>query len=170
MAFVEFGSTVLAFATSDDLRNLDTRLFEQNEGLDDDYLDDQLIRSTARILSLLRATDWWQQYYMNMSTSGQPINTAADIPPLDPVLIQARQADFTDLTCYYALFNYILPYVADFSNTDSAEYQKMGYYEQKYNALFGELIVAGDWYNFNDSDTITSSEKMPGVSNLRRVR
>jgi hypothetical protein len=170
MAFVEFGSTVLAFATSDDLRSLDTRLFEQNEGLDDDYLDDQLIRSTARILSLLRATDWWQQYYMNMSTSGQPINTAADIPPLDPILIQARQADFTDLTCYYALFNYILPYVADFSNTDSAEYQKMGYYEQKYNALFGELIVAGDWYNFNDSDEITSAEKMPGVSNLRRVR
>jgi hypothetical protein len=170
MAFVEFGSTVLAFATSDDLRSLDTRLFEQNEGLDDDYLDDQLIRSTARILSLLRATDWWQQYYMNMSTSGQPINTAADIPPLDPILIQARQADFTDLPCYYALFNYVLPYIADFSNTDSAEYKKMGYYEQKYNGLFGELIVAGDWYNFDDSDTITSAEKMPGVSNLRRVR
>lgn len=170
MAFVEFGSTVLAFATSDDLRNLDTRLFEQNEGLDDDYLDDQLIRSTARILSLLRATDWWQQYYMNMSTSGQPINTAADIPPLDPILIQARQSDFTDLTCYYALFNYILPYVADFSNADSAEYKKMGYYEQKYNGLFAELIVAGDWYNFNDDSTITSAEKMPGVSNLRRVR
>lgn len=170
MAFVEFGSTVLAFATSDDLRSLDTRLFEQNEGLDDDYLDDQLIRSTARILSLLRATDWWQQYYMQMSTSGQPINSAADIPPLDPVLIQARQADFTDLCCYYALFNYILPYVADFSNSDSAEVKKMGYYEQKYNALFGELIVAGDWYNFDDGSTITSAEKMPGVSNLRRVR
>jgi hypothetical protein len=170
MAFIEFGNTVLSFATSDDLRDLDRRLFEQNEGLDDDYLDDQLIRSTQRVLSLLRATDWWQQYYLQMSTSGAPINSAADIPALDPVLIQARQADFTDLCCYYALFNYILPFIADFSNADSAEVKKMGYYEQKYNALFGELITAGDWYNFDDGSTITSAEKMPGVSNLRRVR
>jgi hypothetical protein len=170
MAFVEFGSTVLAFATSDDLRNLDVRLFEQNEGLDDDYLDDQLIRSTARILSLLRATDWWQQYYMYMDTGSVQISTAADIPPLDPALIQARQADFTDLCCYYALYNYILPYIADFSNEDSAERKKMGYYQQKYNDLFAELITAGDWYNFDDGSTITSAEKMPGVSNLRRVR
>ena len=170
MAFIEFGNTVLSFATSDDLRDLDRRLFEQNEGLDDDYLDDQLIRSTQRVLSLLRATDWWQQYYLQMDTSGAAINSAADIPALDPALIQARQADFTDLCCYYALFNYILPFIADFSNTDSAEVKKMGYYEQKYNALFGELITAGDWYNFDDGSTITSAEKMPGVSNLRRVR
>jgi hypothetical protein len=170
MAFIEFGSTVLSFATSDDLQNLDTRLFEQNEGLENDYLDDQLVRSTARILSLLRDTDWWQQYFMIQDRGLTAVNTAADIPPLNPTKIQARQADFTDLTCYYALFNYILPYVADFSNSDSAEVKKMGYYEQKYNALFAELIVAGDWYNFDGSDTITSAEKMPGVSNLRRVR
>ena len=170
MAFIEFGNTVISFATSDDLRNLDRRLFEQNEGLDNNYLDDQLVRSTARILTLLRGTDWWQQYYMMMDSSGQPVNTAADIPALDPTKIQARQADFTDLCCYYALFNYILPNIADFSNSDSSEVKKMGYYEQKYNGLFAELIVAGDWYNFNDSDGITSKEKMPGVSNLRRVR
>lgn len=170
MAFVEFGSTVLSFATSDDLRNLDRRLFEQNEGLDDDYLDDQLIRSTARILSLLRATDWWQQYYLAMNTTSLQISNTADIPPLDPTLIQARQDDFTELCCYYALYNYVLPFIADFGNEDTPERKKMGYYQQKYNDLFGELITAGDWYNFDDSATITSSEKMPGVSNLRRVR
>jgi len=30
MAFIEFGSTVLSFATSHDLRELDRRLFEPN--------------------------------------------------------------------------------------------------------------------------------------------
>lgn len=171
MAFIEFGNQFVTFATSEDLRELDRRLFEQNEGLDDDYLDDQLQRSSQRILSQLRATDWWQQYWMSQYTGNTiVVNTAADIPPLDPILIQAREADFTDLCCYYALFNYILPYIADFGNADAAEVKKMGYYEQKYNGLFGELITAGDWYNFNDDSTITSSEKMPGVSNLRRVR
>ena len=169
MAFITFQNTVLSFATSEDLEALDARLFEQNEGLDDDYIFDQLVRSTQRILVLIRATDWWQQYYMFQS-SAPAIQTAADIPPLDPTLIQARQPDFTDLCCYYALYNYILPYIADFGTEENAERRKMAYYQQKYNDLFAELITAGDWYNFNDDSSITSAEKMPGVSNLRRVR
>jgi hypothetical protein len=170
MAFIVSGSTVISFASSDALQELDQRLFEQNEGLAVDYLDDQLVRSTARILSLLRATDWWQQYYMRQSQGSTPINSAADIPALDPARIQAREDDFTDLCCYYALYNYILPHIADFGNEDSAERRKMGYYQQKYDQLFAELITAGDWYNFDNTDGITSQEKQPGVSNLRRVR
>jgi hypothetical protein len=172
MAFITFGNQFLSFATSEDLESLDQRLFEQNEGLDDNYIQDSLIRSTVRILELLRATDWWRSYFIERNTgaSAIQINTVADVPPLDPDKILARQQDFTDLCCYYALYDYILPYIADFSNEDSAERRKMGYYQQKYDLLFGELITAGDWYDFDDSETIDSADKQPGVWNLRRVR
>jgi hypothetical protein len=46
----------------------------------------------------------------------------------------------------------------------------MGYYNQKFDSLFGELIRQGDWYDFDDSDVIDSADKSPGVWNLRRVR
>jgi hypothetical protein len=46
----------------------------------------------------------------------------------------------------------------------------MGYYNNKAEALFNELITAGDWYDFNDDGTIQSTEKDPGHINLRRVR
>jgi hypothetical protein len=172
MAFIRFGNEFLSFATSEDLDNLDRRLFEQNEGLDDNYIQDSLFRSTARILELLRATDWWRSYFIARNTGANAVqlNTVADIPPLNPDRILAREPDFTDLCCYYALYNYILPYIADFSNEDSAERRKMGYYQQKYDLLFGELITAGDWYDFDDSETIDSADKQPGVWNLRRVR
>jgi hypothetical protein len=172
MAFIYYNSTVLSFATSDDLDALDKRLFEQNEGLDANYIQDQLIRSTVRILELLRSTPWWKSYFVarNTGAGSVTINTVADIPPLDPNRIRARQPDFTDLCCYYGLYNYILPYIADFSKDDSAERKKMAYYQQKYDLLFGELIVAGDWYDFDNSLTIDSADKEPGVWNLRRVR
>lgn len=172
MAFIEFGTDFVSFATSDDLYDLDARLFEQNEGLDDNYVQDQLVRSTARILELLRSTDWWKSYFVarNTGPTAIAINTVADIPALDPTLILSRQDDFSDLCCYYALYNYILPYIADFSNEDSAERRKMAYYQQKYDLLFGELITAGDWYDFDSSETIDSADKQPGVWNLRRVR
>jgi hypothetical protein len=171
MAFIEYGGTILSFATSDDLESLDARLFEQNEGLSDDYVQDQLIRSTQRILEQLRSTDWWQQYYLSQSGSGATsISNAAQIPPLDPTRILARRSDFTELCCFHAFYYYILPYIADFGNEDSAERRKMGYYQQKYNEVFGDLITDGDWYDFDDSGTVTDAEKQPGVSNLRRVR
>ena len=172
MAFITFGNQFLSFATSEDLDSLDQRLFEQNEGLDDNYIQDSLIRSTVRILELLRATDWWRSYFIERNTgaSAIQINTVADVPPLDPDKILARQQDFTDLCCYYALYDYILPYIADFSNEDSSERRKMAYYQQKYDLLFGQLITAGDWYDFDDSETIDSADKQPGVWNLRRVR
>ena len=46
----------------------------------------------------------------------------------------------------------------------------MGYYVQKSEALFEELVTAGDWYDFDDDDTIASNEKQPGQTNLKRVR
>jgi hypothetical protein len=149
--------------------NKDQRLFEANEGLSDDAIEQQLIRATDRILSKLRASDWWRSYYINRATA-TVYNTVADIPALDSNRIIARESDFTDLCVFTALAEYILPSIADFGNQDSAERQKMAYYTQRAESLFGELITAGDWYDFDDSGTIASSEKSPGQFNLKRVR
>jgi hypothetical protein len=36
--------------------------------------------------------------------------------------------------------------------------------------LLGELITAGDWYDFDGDNTVESSEKSPGQVNLKRIR
>jgi hypothetical protein len=168
MAFIIEAGTVTSFAEFQDVVNKDSRLFDANESLSDDIVETQLVRATERILTRLRASDWWRSYYINRVSS--TITSVADIPALDPNRIQARQNDFTDLCVYTAMADFILPGVADFSNEDSAERQKMGYYTNKAESLFGELITAGDWYNFDGIGTITSSEKQPGYYNLKRVR
>lgn len=169
MAFIIENSTVVSFADFQDVVDADQRLFESNEGLSDDIVEAQLIRATERILAKLRSSQWWQSYYVNRDSS---INyqTVADIPALNPNKIKSRLNDFTDLCVYTALGEYILPSIADFGNEDNAERQKMGYYVQKAESLFGELIIAGDWYDFDGSGTIASSEKQPGIYNLKRVR
>lgn len=169
MAFIRNNGSVLSFAEFQDVVDKDQRLFEVNEGLSDDVVEPQLIRATERILTKLRASDWWQNYYVNRS-SGTAFLTVADIPALDANRIKARLNDFTDLCVFMAMADYILPSIADFSNQDSAERQKMGYYAQKADSLFGELITAGDWYDFDNDLTIESSEKQPGQYNLKRVR
>lgn len=169
MPFVTDAGTVTSFAEFQDVVNKDQRLFEANEGLADDIVEAQLVRATERILSKLRSSAWWQGYYVNRNT-GTVLKTLADIPALDPNRIIARVNDFTDLCVYTALGDFILPSVADFGKEDNAERQKMGYYSQKADALFGELISAGDWYDFDDDNTIESNEKSPGQYNLKRVR
>jgi hypothetical protein len=169
MAFVIELGTVTSFAEFQDVVNKDSRLFDANESLSDDIVEAQLIRATERILSKLRSSAWWRSYYVNRNSSTL-INTTADIPALDINRIIGRQNDFTDLCVYSALADFILPSVADFGNEDNAERQKMGYYTQKADSLFGELISAGDWYDFDNSGVISSDEKSPGQYNLKRVR
>jgi len=169
MPFVTESNSVTSFAEFQDVVNKDSRLCDANEGLSDDIVEAQLVRATERILSKLRSSAWWQSYYVNRNST-TTITTLADIPALDPNRIIARVNDFTDLCVYTALGEFILPSVADFGNEESAERQKMGYYAQKAEALFGELIASGDWYDFDDSGTIASNEKQPGQYNLKRVR
>lgn len=169
MAFITENNTVISFAEFQDVVDKDQRLFEANEGLSDDGVEQQLIRATERILTRFRSSSWWRSYYLNRDSS-ITYNTVADIPALDPNRILARQNDFTDLCIYTALAEFILPSIADFGNEDNAERQKMGYYVQKSEALFQELVTAGDWYDFDDDSTISSNEKQPGQVNLKRVR
>jgi hypothetical protein len=169
MAFIKSGSNTISFAEYQDVVDRDQRLFDANEGLTDDVVEPHLIRATERILTKLRSSSWWQSYYVNRDTT-TAYRTVADIPALNINRIQGRLNDFTDLCVYTALSEYILPNIADFGNEDSAERQKMAYYTNKAEKLFGELITAGDWYNFDGTGVITSAEKQPGQYNLKRVR
>ena len=168
MAFITESGTVTSFAEFQDVVNKDQRLFDSNEGLSDDVVELQLTRATERILTKLRASGWWRSYYTQRSTTA--LNTAADIPALNVNRIKTRFNDFTDLCVYTALAEFILPSIADFGKEDNAERQKMGYYSQKAESLFGELIAAGDWYDFDGDTTIESDEMSPGYYNLKRVR
>jgi hypothetical protein len=169
MAFVTESGNVTSFAEFQDVVDKDTRIFEANEGLSDDVIDKALIRSTEKILARLRNTNWWRTYYLRR-TNPQGYVSVADIPALDANRILGRQTDFTELCVYIALAEIVLPGVADFSNQDSAERQKMAYYEQRASFLFDELVTAGDWYDFDDDNTVESTEKEPGIINLKRVR
>jgi hypothetical protein len=169
MAFIKNGSNVISFAEYDDVIEKDQRLFDSNEGLTSDVIEDLLIRSTERILTQLRASVWWQHYYTKRDSS-TTYATTADIPALNINKIVDRENDFTDLCVYYALYDYVLPKIADFGTEENAERAKITYYQGKYDRLFGELITAGDWYDFDGSGAVASSEKDPGVYNLKRVR
>ena len=169
MAFIIENDITVSFADFQDVVSKDQRLFEANEGLSDDIIEQQLIRSTERILDKFRATQWWRSYYSRRDQTIQ-YQTAADVPALDPDRIRDRENDFTDLCVYTALSEYILPSIADFGNEDSSERQKMGYYTQKADSLFAELITSGDWYDFDGDGNIQQGEKQPGQYNLKRVR
>ena len=169
MSFIIENNITISFADFNDVVSKDQRIFDSNEGLTDDVVEDGLIRATERILSKVRSSSWWKSYYIRRDNS-IAYNTVADIPAVDPDKIKARLNDFKDLAIYEGLAEYILPIVADFGNEDNAERQKMGYYKNKAESLLGELITAGDWYDFDGDNTVESSEKSPGQVNLKRVR
>lgn len=169
MAFIIENDTVISFAEYSDVTATDQRLFDGNEGLTDDVIETALIRSTERILSKLRSTQWWRDYWLSRSPTAQ-VRTVADIPALDIDKIIGRANDFTDLCVYHALSEIILPQTANFGDEGDDDRNKMGYYTAKMDRLFEELIVAGDWYDFDDDATVQSDEKQPGYVNLKRVR
>lgn len=176
MAFITSGGAVIAFAEYSDVTDADQRLFESNEGIADaTMVEDLTEKATNRILQLIRQTNWWTRYYLVEASSAQ-IQAAQtqsgilDVPTPNPTLIIRRQSDFTDLCVYFTLYEYLLPKVADFSNQDTAEVRKIGFYQTKFDKLFRELIDDGSWYDFDASGTVTSTEKLPTRTNLVRVR
>lgn len=169
MAFIIESNVTISFAEYQDVLDVDRRLFDSNEGLTDDVVEEALIRATSRILSRIRSTTWWRNYYQKMDPTLSP-STVADIPAVDPDKIVDRKTDFTELCVSTALSEYVLPQVADFGDENDSERQKMGYYSNRAERLFEELIIAGDWYDFDDDGTVQSDEKDPGFFNLRRVR
>lgn len=176
MAFITSGNQVISFADALDIRGIDQRVFESNE-IDfenapdqpdslDTYMEDLLTRSTARILEKIRASSQWRKY-LGFQNQRVPAN---EIPEFNPNLILARQADFTDMTVYYCLKEYLLPRIADFGNPESSEVKKIQYYENKFDDLFRELMDMLDWYDFNADGNIDSSERLLQHRNIRRTR
>lgn len=166
MAFIVEDSNTISFAEYSDVTDRDQRLFEKNESLTIDFVENSLIRATNRILENIKVTDWWQRMYLRENNSVARI----DIPVPDADKILSRHEDFTDLCVYRALADYILPSVADFGDPESSERQKMGYYENRATQLFLELVRSGDWYDFDGDDTVQTDEKSVGHISLKRIR
>lgn len=168
MAFIATSTTFRSFAEYQDVLDRDSRLLEANEGLDEITIEDMLIRASNRILSRIKATDWWKNYQFSRNSSLK--NDPRLVPEVNALNIIARKGDFTDLCVYHAFEEFILPKVADFSNQDSAEFQKILFYKDKSTNLFNELIEAGDWYDFDGDGEIITTERAPSRLNLVRVR
>jgi hypothetical protein len=169
MAFVTVTGNVTAFAEYADVVAMDQRLFEANEGLTSSVINAFLVRSTERILSQIRITDWWRDLYIKR-TPGANYQGDVNLPNVNPNRVIGRQNDFNDLCVMYALWYYVLPKIADFSKEDNAERAKIGFYQGKYQFLFDELITSGDWYDIDGSGTVTAPEKLEGVQVTKRTR
>lgn len=170
MAFVTSNNTIVSFADYNDVLVRDQRLFTVNEGLSDDVVEPLLERATQRILTKLSITDWWRSYWLRRQTGTNTVQNVADIPSIEVDRIVGRQQDFTDLCVYVGLSEFILPLIADFSNDDSAERKKMGYYSVQADKLFQELVTLGDWYDFDDDGVVEQKERSPGQYMPKRIR
>jgi len=169
MAFIVENGTVTSFAEFNDVVDRDQRLFESNEGLTYEVVERNLERATDRILSKIRLTTWWREYYTEQDPTYNHVDRTS-LPAVNPDRIQNRQQDFTALCVYTALAEFILPSIADFSDEETSERNKMGYYDNKAEALFQELIIQGDWYDFDEDGVVEQPEREPGRYNLKRIR
>jgi len=167
------GTGVIGFADYDAVQAADQRVFEANEGLTEEVIEDLTIRSTQRILYQIGNSDWWRTYYVRMSGGTYLTNFSLGLLPIpnpNPNKIIERTADFTDLCVYYALSYYIYPKIADFNNQENAERVKIGFFNEKYRSLFQELLDDGSWYDWAGEGFVSDNEKMPVRSNVIRVR
>lgn len=177
MAFITVAGSVVSYAEALDVRDKDQRIFEGNEvdftnvpdapGSLNNYLEDLAIKSTNRINQKIRASARWREY---LGFAGGGYDSINNLPAFNPNKILSRQADFTDMCCYYLLKEYLLPKLADFGNPESSEVQKIQYYDDKFNELFTELTNMFDWYDSDDDGTVEDGEKMVRFSMTRRTR
>lgn len=169
MSFIISNGTFISFAEYSDVVDRDSRLFEENEVLNNEAdIEDLLTRASERLLARVKSSEWWKEYNYRRNSS---LNRDSRlVPAVDPLKIIGRQADFTDLTIAMALADYILPKVADFANENSNERQKMLFYKERADELFVELIESGDWYDFDGDASVETDERDPNRQNLVRIR
>lgn len=173
MAFISSSGSVISFCEYADITQRDQRLFEVNEGLTEEIVEDLAVLATSLILDEIRSTDWWFRYYVGQSgtiSSSEETKSYPIMPAVNPNRIKARAQQFTDLAVFKTLYEYILPRIADFSNEDNAEVRKIGFYREKYQSLFTRLIEDGDWYDYDNDGTVEPLERMPSPVNLQRRR
>lgn len=168
MTFRLVAGVFASFADSAEVRARDPRLFESTEGITDATINSALERSSARILTRIRNTDWWASYFRDRTTI---VNyDARSLGAVDPDNILIRHFEFRELNVSLALSDYILPATADWGNETSAEVVKIRHYTDQFNTLFEELISVGDWYDFSENGTVTVDEREPVRINRVRIR
>jgi len=169
MAFNYNGSTFVSFAVYADVVQRDSRLFEANEVINDSTLIDAMLTlSSQRILTKIKNSDWWASYNFDRNVALQ--RDVRQLPDVDPDKIDAMQQEFKDMNIYHALYEYILPKVADFGNETSAEVVKIKHYKDQFDMLYKEVIEAGSWYDFDGDNAIETTEKAPSIVNRVRIR
>lgn len=169
MSFIISNNTFISFAEYQDVVDRDSRLFEENEILNNDAdIEIILTRASERLLARIRSSEWWKEY--NYRRNSGLNRDSRLVPAVDALKIISRQEDFTDLAVAMALADYILPKVADFANENSNERQKMLFYKERADELFIELLESGDWYDYDADATVETSEKDPSRINLVRIR
>jgi hypothetical protein len=176
MAFITVGGNVTSYAEYTDLLQKDQRLLEANElvipaesGFADvtEFIEDLLTKSTDRINIKIKSSDWWRSY---LAYTGTAVTELSATPDFNPNRIKSRKQDFTDACVFYCMYFYLLPLIADFSNEESPELNKIQYYENKFNGIFNELIAMADWYDADGDGTVEASEKAYSYQNVRRSR
>lgn len=166
MAFNIVTGNFVSFAVYSEVTARDQRFFEANEGFTELQVNDLCAQASQRILSKLKATDWWSEYQFRRDSTLQ--NDLRLLPDVDPLRIKGREQDWKDLNIYFVMSEYLLPRAADWSN--EADVVKINFYKDQYAALFKELIEDGRWYDFDNDGTVEKTEKMPSRINLVRVR
>lgn len=177
MAFIVVDGSVTSYCEAVDVRDKDQRFFEANEvdftnvpdtpGSLDNYIEDLAVKTTGRINQKIRLSTRWQEYLGFTNTSYDSIST---IPDFNSDNIVNRKSDFTDMCAYGVLYMYLLPKLADFGNPESAEVQKIQYFESRFNSLFEELMADFTWYDVSGDGTVSDSEKMVSYKRTRRTR
>jgi len=177
MAFITVGGNVVSYAEALDIKDKDQRIYESNEinftdvpdapGTLDDYLEDLATKTTDRINQKIRLSTRWQEYLGYVGTNFGSLNT---IPDFQANNIVTRKSDFTDMCSYGVLYMYLLPKVADFGNPESAEVQKIQYFESRFNSLFDEIMADFTWYDSSGDGSVSDSEKLISYRRNKRTR
>jgi CRISPR/Cas system CSM-associated protein Csm2 small subunit len=166
MAFNIVSGNFVSFAVYSEVTARDQRFFEANEGVTEQQVNDLLAQASQRILSRLKATDWWKEYQFSRDASLE--NDPRLLPDVNALRIKTREQDWKDLNIYFVMAEYLLPRVADWSN--EADVAKIKFNKDQFADLFKELIEDGRWYDFDADGTVERTERAPSRVNLVRVR
>ncbi len=181
MAFITNATgNVISFAEYTDVVQKDQRIFESNNlkipeesGFltVQDYVENILEKSTNRILLKMKTSAWWSTYNSYTGNTYE-FNNLPNINPdrIDPGNTLGRQQQFTDMTVYYSISQYIAPLFAEFGNDESPEVAKIQYYDNKFNDIFQELLSVADWLDADGDGTVDTDEKLTTFARTRRSR